>query len=219
MGQKLTRTAQLFLVFDLTRTKLPAERLEPLLAKTAVASLLLVTDASRPTPVEILQPLVTTGQQHGCAVLIANDASLAKKLSADGVHLSPGDQPLVDRYTEARETIGNNAIVGIDANGSRHDAMALAEAGADYIAFGLDSFEGDEQQARDRQHEQIAWWAEIFEPPVVALDVTDNEMSRDLAAVGTDFIARTLPAGLSTAELQEWLIATHEALSAATHCD
>ena len=31
---------------------------------------------------------------------------------------------------------GDRGIIGVDAGISRHDAMTVAEAGADYVAFG-----------------------------------------------------------------------------------
>ena len=40
------------------------------------------------------------------------------------------------RAGEVHALLGQNGIVGVDPGISRHDAMTLAEAGADYVAFG-----------------------------------------------------------------------------------
>lgn len=219
MGQEQTPTAHLFLVLDTAGTQLPIDRLEVVLAERPVACLLLSAQAPPPTAGADLQALVTMAQGNGVAVLISNDEGLAKELSADGVHLCLDEEPLAERYARARAILGNDLIVGVDAGSSRHDAMALAEAGADYIAFGVSGSLPDQQRARERQHELVAWWAEIFEPPVVALDIADHERSREFASAGADFIARTFPVGLPAAELKQWLTAAHQALATAVHCN
>jgi thiamine-phosphate pyrophosphorylase len=219
MGQEQTPTAQLFLVLDTAGTKLPVDRLETVLAEKRIACLLLSTQAQQPASDGNLQAIVAMAQRNGVAVLISNDETLAKELSADGVHLSPDEEPPGDRYARARAVLGNDLIVGADAGGSRHDAMALAEAGADYIAFGVPGGLPDQETARERQRELVAWWAEIFEPPVVALDIVDHQQSQEFASTGADFIARTLPVGLAAAELKQWLTAAHQALATAVHSD
>ena len=49
----------------------------------------------------------------------------------------------------ARSILGPGGIVGVDPGISRHDAMTLAEAGADYIAFGAPIHLKDRDKARD----------------------------------------------------------------------
>jgi thiamine-phosphate pyrophosphorylase len=78
--------------------------------------------------------LLTDAQRAGAAALVADDADLADKAGADGVHLT-WSEDLLDRYRLARTRLGAGRIVGVDAALSRHDAMTLAEAGADYVAF------------------------------------------------------------------------------------
>ncbi|WP_252251115.1 thiamine phosphate synthase, partial [Clostridium sp. ZBS13] len=82
--------------------------------------------------------------------------------------LSAGEAP-EERIEAAREILGGRAIIGADPGRSRHDAMTLAELGADYMAFGPEG-EGD-VEARD---ELAAWWAEIFEIPCVVLGVATS---------------------------------------------
>ena len=138
-----------------------------------------------------MKTLVTLAQKRGVAVLIADDANLARMFKADGLHLS-WSKDIVKAYREARDTLGERAMIGADAGRSRDDAMQLGEDGADYIAFGIPPHVEDRATAEDRQLDLIAWWSEIFEMPCVAFDVSNVEHARELAGDGADFIAVTI---------------------------
>jgi thiamine-phosphate pyrophosphorylase len=107
------------------------------------------------------------------------------------------------RYGEARDILGGRFIVGADAGRSRHDAMTLGEAGADYVGFGIPAHVEDRESARSRRLELVGWWSEIFEVPCVAFDVETAEEAARLAAAGADFVALRAPA-LPAAELARW---------------
>ena len=79
-------------------------------------------------------------------------------------------------------------MIGVDPGASRHEAMELAELNADYVAFGLIP-EDDDGFDRDAL---LAWWAEIFEIPCVALDIADANEAQAVARTGADFIGITL---------------------------
>lgn len=207
MGQDdTTAIAQLYLVLAMAACAQPAERLGVLLAETQVPSLLIIPDPSQPDSLDTLRSLVVGLQQHGTAVLVADDPEAARALRADGVHLTAGgsEMPMTARYDAARKTLGNEAIIGVDVGQSRHDAMVLGEAGANYVAF-AGRARPEAETARDAQLQCVNWWAEIFEIPVVALDVGDDETARQFARTGADFVARAIPAGKSAADLLEWL--------------
>jgi thiamine-phosphate pyrophosphorylase len=71
--------------------------------------------------------------------------------------------------------------------------MMVAEAGAEYIAFGAPPDLSDLDKARARRADLIAWWAEIFEVPCVAFDVESAEAAEALARDGADFVSVLLP--------------------------
>ena len=143
-------------------------------------------------------PLVEAAQRRNAAALIEEDAQLARTLRADGVHLCLANTG-ANGYGVARAVIGRGGIVGVDAGISRHDAMTVAEDGADYVAFGAPTHLKDRAKARVRRDELVAWWAEIFEAPCVALDVETPEEAEALARAGADFVGLRLRSGVPAA--------------------
>ena len=157
-----------------------------------IACCLILPAAATPDAGASSRPIVAAAQQAGMAALIAEDADLARALRADGVHLGPSAD-LMQAYSAARQTLGRDAIVGTDAGLSRHDAMSVAEAGADYVAFGAPARLKDRARARERRDALVQWWAEIFEVPCVALDVGAPAEAERLARAGADFVAVSVP--------------------------
>jgi len=121
-------------------------------------------------------------------------AHAARRRRASGATRDP-----VGAYAEARSILGQGSIVGVDAGISRHDAMTVAEEGADYVAFGAPAYLKDRDKARARRDELIAWWAEIFQAPCVAFDVETAEEAHALAGAGADFVSIRLSEGTSPA--------------------
>jgi len=167
----------------------PSAKLEAQLARALdsadVASVLLCIDGDTAGE-DHAGRLIDLVHSRGRACLIANDVALAERLGADGVHLA-ADPEL---YAESRKRLGESASIGVGCGLSRHDAMELAELGADYIAFGpaaAGDIDGIDQCA-----ELIAWWAEIFVVPCVAWNVATADVAQRFAALGADFVA--LPA-------------------------
>jgi thiamine-phosphate pyrophosphorylase len=159
-----------------------------------VACCLIVPATGEATTVATAKPIVAAAQRAGVAALLANDVDLARTVRADGVHLEPL-RTLPATYAAVRQTLGRDAIVGADAGVSRHDAMSLAEAGADYIAFGAPAHLNDRNRARQRRDELVSWWGEIFEVACVALDVETPAEADLLARAGANFVAVRLLAG------------------------
>lgn len=108
--------------------------------------------------------LLPVAHAHDVALVIADHHRLVAPLGLDGVHLTASRTPI----REVRKALGPDRIVGAFAGTSRHIAITLAEAGADYIALGPvgeTGALGDGSRAGD---DLFQWWSEMIETPVVA---------------------------------------------------
>ncbi len=138
-----------------------------------------------------VRALVALAKKSGVAVLVLAGAAHASELGADGMHV-PWSRDVVGQFKALRGVAPKGAIIGADAGRSRHDAMELGEAGADYVAFGIPPHVEDRHRAGERQIDLISWWSQIFEVPCVAFDVTDAEQARHVVEAGADFVAVAL---------------------------
>jgi thiamine-phosphate pyrophosphorylase len=205
-GSKARSETELYLVVDASTEPSMLARI----IADAQASAILITpgNAGALDPPRV-KTLIESAQSVGAAALIEGDAALARTLRADGVHL-PWSKDIASRYSTAREILGTRYIVGTDAGRFRHDAMALGEAGADYVGFGIPAHVEDRETARGRRLELVEWWSEIFEIPCVALDVDALADAAALAAAGADFVALQLPDDAPA----DWIRAASAAIAA-----
>ncbi len=160
---------RLFLVApDLAPDRLLA-CLEAACAAGDVASLLI--------PPALAPAITRPAQALGVAVLTTGDPRTVARNGCDGIHVE-GDR---EACSEARASVGSSRIVGALCGTSRHLAMELAEAGADYIAFS--------QESRARGGEPIVrWWSDMFEIPCVAFDPVEADELDTLLPQNPDFI-------------------------------
>jgi thiamine-phosphate pyrophosphorylase len=197
---------QLYLTIEATEAAVA--RLAAVLAAAPVAAVLIAPSGARPLDAASARPLVELAQAKGVAALIHADADLVRALRADGVHLPASLQIAVD-YAEARDILGLRYMVGADAGSSRHDAMELAEAGADYVAFSIhaeaeplvpeDDDDPEVTAALNEDRELIGWWVDIFETPCVAMDIKTADEAASVAASGCEFVSLTLDPGMTPA--------------------
>jgi thiamine-phosphate pyrophosphorylase len=131
---------------------------------------------------EVLMPVA---QAYDVAFLINDRPDLALELHADGCHVGQEDTP----YGAARTILGADHIVGVTCHASRHFAMAAAEAGADYVAFGAFFATGTKQAKASADLEILQWWSGLFEVPCVAIGGITVDNCSPLVAAGADFLA------------------------------
>jgi len=127
---------------------------------------------------ETIAAIKKTAHDNDIAILIKDQFDLVTELHIDGVHVT-GE---ADQLKTARETLGQDYIVGAEANLSRHEAMLMGELGADYIAF---SGGTDEDIT-----EMCAWWTPLFQIPCVAFYQDTPERINDNNII--DFYRRSL---------------------------
>ncbi len=124
-------------------------------------------------------------QEAGIAVIINDNARIAKDLHADGVHLGQSDGSV----SEARALLGRDATIGVTCHNSRHLAMEAAEKGADYVAFGAFFPTQTKEISHNAEPEILTWWQDLMEIPCVAIGGINALNAAPLAKAGADFIA------------------------------
>jgi thiamine-phosphate pyrophosphorylase len=159
--------------------------LEQALAGGDVASVLLapegISDMALQRIAEVLTPIA---QQAGAAVLVADDTRAVGRSKADGVHVTGGIEPLRDAVTAFHP----QRIVGAGNVFTRHDAMEMADAGADYVFFGLLD-RPEDADVHPKSLEFAEWWVPVFEPPCIVMAGSDIASIRPIAELGADFVA------------------------------
>ncbi len=159
--------------------------------RLARPSVLLITGIEAGADPASLRPFVSAARRLDLAVMIENDMRIAKELDADGVHLRAGSEALA----EARRLLGEEKSIGTSCALSRHEAMLMAEGGADYIAFG--EFGPGGGAGAVEVADMIRWWADIFEVPCVAwvqASFSEDEL-RGLIEAGPDYVSVALNGG------------------------
>jgi thiamine-phosphate pyrophosphorylase len=163
-----------------------ARDLEEALAGGDVACLQLrlkeVDDIAVRRATRILQPIA---QERGVAFIMNDRPDLAAELDCDGVHVGEEDAP----YAEARRLLGPERIVGVTCGDSRDRAIAAADAGADYVAFGA-FFPSTTKAAKHRARpELLGDWSQTTVVPCVAIGGITQENCAPLVEAGADFLA------------------------------
>ena len=135
--------------------------------------------------VRLAAPLQRICADHDVSFILNDDAALAARIGADGVHLGQSDGTVA----EARALLGRDAQIGVTCHASRHLAMEAAEAGADYVAFG--AFYHSKTKASEHRPDPslLSWWATLFGTPSVAIGGITPQNAAPLVAAGADYLA------------------------------
>ena len=121
----------------------------------------------------------------GRATFIVNDdAQLALRVGADGVHVGEDDGAVPD----ARVIVGPDCIVGVSCYNDLARAQELAAHGADYLAFGSFYPSSVKPQARRAEPELLAH-ARQFALPLVAIGGITAANARVLVDAGANAVA------------------------------
>ena len=150
-------------------------------AADIAAVLLRLSPSDQRTQINRVKALAPAVQDKGVALLLDGHADIVAHGGADGAHLTG-----IEAFTAALGALKPARIAGCAGLASRHDAMTAAEQGADYVMFG-DAY-GGRRTAFDAIVERVAWWAEVFEVPCVAMTASFDEIG-SLATAGADFVA------------------------------
>ena len=155
----------------------PADLRGALEAADIAAVLLRLPDSDERDLINQVKTLAPLVQDKGVALLLDGHSDIVARSGADGAHLTG-----VDIFNAARGQLKPDWIAGVGGLTTRHDAMAAAEAGADYIMF------GEPDVALAVTQDSVSWASELFELPCVAFANSADEIA-PLVAAGADFIA------------------------------
>jgi thiamine-phosphate pyrophosphorylase len=134
---------------------------------------------------EAARTLMPIAHKYDVAFIINDRPDLTRDLGADGVHVGQEDAT----YSQAREIVGDDKIVGVTCHASRHLAMVAGEDGADYVAFGAFFPTTTKTPKSEASPEILTWWGELFEVPSVAIGGLTVENCETVIKARTDFIA------------------------------
>jgi len=134
---------------------------------------------------EAAKALMPVCHAHNVAFILNDRPDLAAAFGCDGVHVGPDDMP----YDEARRIVGPDATVGVTCKDSRHLAMEVAEAGADYVAFGAFFPSPTKGDTTPAEVEIVEIWSETTNVPCVAIGGMTVENCEPIVRAGADFIA------------------------------
>ena len=121
---------------------------------------------------------------YGVPLIINDDVVLAKTIAANGVHLGQHDADIA----AARALLGSNVIIGVSCYDSLDRAQSLAQAGANYLAFGAFYPTATKPDA-PRAHPELLGEAQRLGLPLVAIGGIRPQNVRALRDAGADLIA------------------------------
>lgn len=158
---------------------------EALAAGSVAAFQFRVKDVDQDAAALLAKPLQDICKEHDVAFIVNDDAALAKRLEADGVHLGQSDEQLA----VARDELGVDVQIGITCHDSRHLAMEAGEGGANYVAFGAFFPTKTKETHHQPDIDVLKWWSAIMEIPCVAIGGITPENCKPLIEAGADFLA------------------------------
>lgn len=130
--------------------------------------------------------LLVRCRARGVPLIINDDAALAARIGADGVHLGAAD----GRYEEARALLGAQRIIGLTCSNSLDRVNAAAAAGADYVALGRFYPSRTKPDAPQAPLELAAEVRRLYPRlPLCAIGGITPQNAHQLIAAGVDWIA------------------------------
>ncbi|MFZ5503806.1 MAG: thiamine phosphate synthase [Pseudomonadota bacterium] len=136
-------------------------------------------------------------RQFAATFIVNDDAQLAARVDADGVHLGAEDGG-VER---ARQVLGGNKLIGISCYNRLPLAHDAAAAGADYVAFGAFFCSGIKPDAVRAELALLRQARAELQLPLVAIGGVTPANARVLLEAGADALA-VISAVFNEADIQ-----------------
>ncbi|WP_020406090.1 thiamine phosphate synthase [Hahella ganghwensis] len=142
-------------------------------------------DASHAQRLAEATKLQTICHQYDRPLIINDDIQLAAASGASGVHLGQSDGSL----RQAREQLGNHAIIGVTCHGRLELALKAAQEGASYLAFGRFFTSKTKPNALPANLEVITNAKQATGLPTVAIGGINLDNAPQVIEAGADFLA------------------------------
>jgi thiamine-phosphate pyrophosphorylase len=133
----------------------------------------------------LAKELVKLCHQYDVPLIINDDIELAARVAADGVHLGSEDGTVA----EARERLGNKAIIGVSCYNSVAKAIAAEQQGANYVAFGRFFPSSSKPLASPAEINTLSQAKQVLTIPIVAIGGILPENGTQLLDAGADLLA------------------------------
>ncbi len=124
-------------------------------------------------------------ENHDVTLILNDRPDLAAATGCDGVHIGPEDMS----YEEARRLMGDSAAIGVSCKASRHLAMTVAGAGADYVAFGAFFPSTTKTDTEPAPLEVLEIWSDTTNVPCAGIGGITADNCSPLIEAGADFLA------------------------------
>jgi thiamine-phosphate pyrophosphorylase len=133
----------------------------------------------------LAKELVKLCHQYDVPLIVNDDIELAASVAADGVHLGSEDGTVA----EARQRLGNKAIIGVSCYNSVAKAIAAEQQGANYVAFGRFFPSSSKPLASPAEIKTLSQAKQVLSIPVVAIGGILPENGTQLLDAGADLLA------------------------------
>jgi thiamine-phosphate pyrophosphorylase len=133
----------------------------------------------------LARELVKLCHRYQVPLLVNDSLELALESGADGVHLGKDD----GHIREARERLGQEAIIGISCYDSLERALEAQAHGATYAAFGRFFPSGTKPLAAPARVDTLRQARKALSIPIVAIGGILPENGAALLAAGADLLA------------------------------
>lgn len=129
--------------------------------------------------------LVKICHQYDVPLIINDDIDLAVECKADGVHLGNNDESII----EAKQRLGNNAIIGISCYNSVERGLVAQKLGATYVAFGRFFPSSSKPLATPANIDTLQQAKKSLQIPIVAIGGILPKNGAQLLESGADLLA------------------------------
>jgi thiamine-phosphate pyrophosphorylase len=141
--------------------------------------------ADAATRLEQAHALRELTREFSATLIVNDDAHLAKRVNADGVHLGAEDGSLL----AARGLLGEGKIIGISCYNRLPLAREAVAAGADYVAFGAFYSSGVKPDAARADVGLLRQARAELAAPLVAIGGITSQNGAALIEAGADALA------------------------------